>query len=472
MTAVPSEKLASSASASLAEGPPAHSLAFRQRRFANWFPLGLTYATFYMGRYNFNVAKGAIGATFHYDKAQMGIIATCGFWTYALSVMLNGPLADKFGGRKAILLGAFGAAMLNLAIGLLFLTKATTGLIVSMSLLYAINSYFQSFGALSVVKVNSAWFHVRERGVLGGFFGAMISCGYALALIVGGWVLATMPLWCVFAVPAGALLTMFCVDLFLVRNRPSDAGHPDFPTGDQGSDDSATPSAPRFVASPAGEPFRTGAAIEPARAPGFFDVARGVLAHPVIRILAYAEFCTGLVRQGLLLYFTEFLAEVHGVRPGTSTFLIASWGITVGGIVGAFACGYLSDYFFHSRRTPVAFIFYGGQAIALLVLGLVKTPLLAAFMIGFSCMWIFGVHGMLSGTASMDFGGKKGAATAAGLLDGVQYVGSGFVGFGLGWLIKTYGWSVWPYALIPFSFIGALLMIPIWNAKPARAAAH
>jgi hypothetical protein len=30
--------------------------------------------------------------------------------------------------------------------------------------------------------------------------------------------------------------------------------------------------------------------------------------------LAAAEFCRGFVRQGLLLYFTEFLGQVHGVR--------------------------------------------------------------------------------------------------------------------------------------------------------------
>jgi MFS transporter, OPA family, glycerol-3-phosphate transporter len=87
-------------------------------------------------------------------------------------------------------------------------------------------------------------------------------------------------------------------------------------------------------------------------------------------------------------------------------------------------------------------------------------------------MWIFGVHGMLSGTASMDFGGRKAAATAAGLLDGVQYLGSGLVGFGLGWLLDVCGWKIWPYALIPFSVVGAALMLLLWNARPARAAAH
>ena len=140
--------------------------------------------------------------------------------------------------------------------------------------------------------------------------------------------------------------------------------------------------------------------------------------------------------------------------------------------MGAFACGYLSDYFFQSRRTPVAFIFYIGQAIALAVLGMAHGALFAAFMIGFSAMWIFGVHGMLSGTASMDFGGKKAAATAAGLLDGVQYIGSGVVAYTVGWLLDKYHWVIWPYAVIPFSIIGALLMLTIWNARPSARTAH
>ncbi|RYZ35063.1 MAG: MFS transporter, partial [Myxococcaceae bacterium] len=38
-----------------------HTDAFRRRRFFNWFPLGLTYAFLYMGRYNLNVATSAMG---------------------------------------------------------------------------------------------------------------------------------------------------------------------------------------------------------------------------------------------------------------------------------------------------------------------------------------------------------------------------------------------------------------------------
>ena len=188
--------------------------------------------------------------------------------------------------------------------------------------------------------------------------------------------------------------------------------------------------------------------------------------NPVILTLMVAEFCTGFVRQGLMLWFTPFLKEIHHIAPGSGLHQVASLGITVGGIVGGLLCGYMSDRLFQSRRPPVAFIFYIGQIISLLILGAARVPGLAAFMIGFCCMWIFGVHGMLSGTASMDFGGTRGAATVTGLLDGVQYLASGLTGFGMGYFLDRFGWGVWVYLIIPFSVIGAVLMLTLWNQTP------
>ena len=39
-------------------------------------------------------------------------------------------------------------------------------------------------------------------------------------------------------------------------------------------------------------------------------------------------------------------------------------------------------------------------------------------------LFIIGVHGMLSGTASMDFGGRKNAGIAVGIIDGFVYLGT------------------------------------------------
>jgi MFS transporter, OPA family, glycerol-3-phosphate transporter len=227
--------------------------------------------------------------------------------------------------------------------------------------------------------------------------------------------------------------------------------------------------------------------------------------------LAAAEFCTGFVRQGLMLYFTEFFKEVHAIDPKTPLYWWGGFAVTLGGIAGGLACGYLSDRLFHSRRPPVAFIFYMGQIVFLLLLGFLpgQSALLKAnpaaatwgayspgqievvVLLGLCCMVIFGVHGMLSGTASMDFGGKKAAATAAGMLDGIQYVASGFTGFGLGYVLDHWGWDgaikasdtvarvpadahVWVLSIIPFSIIGGFLMTRLWHATPLKkgAGAH
>ena len=468
------------ATTTAADELPRHSPAFRMRRRANWIPLGVTYAAFYMGRYNFNVVKGDLGAFYHLDKAQVGVIATAGFWTYALSVIVNGPLADRFGGRRAILVGGLGAMVMNAILGLLFLRGWATHLVLGMSILYAMNCYFQSFGAASVVKVNAAWFHVRERGVFGGIFGIMISSGYLLAFTLGGMVYgaskkffgvpekataATMKAAAfapVFLVPAALLLVMWLIDLFLVRDTPKQAGLTDIRTGDA-SDVEVAPTEGdgyRSTTPPKNEPL------------DLTYVFHKVVMHPVIRVIAVAEFCTGFVRQGLLLYFIEFLVERHGQAPGSPVQWWTGLGITLGGIAGGLLCGVLSDKLFQSRRPPVAFLFYLGQIASLVALRFMPNGASAGVMIGVSCMFIFGVHGMLSGTASMDFGGKKAAATAAGLLDGVQYLGSGLVGFGLGWLLDTYHWKIWPYALVPFSLAGAVLMLFLWNARPSRTTAH
>jgi OPA family glycerol-3-phosphate transporter-like MFS transporter len=81
-------------------------------------------------------------------------------------------------------------------------------------------------------------------------------------------------------------------------------------------------------------------------------------------------------------------------------------------------------------------------------------------------------HSLIGGAASMDFGGRKAAATATGLFDGMQYVAGSVVGYGMGRLLTHYGWNVWTYAVLPFAVIGAALAAALWNTLPKRARAH
>src|SRR6478735_1033257 len=84
-----------------------HSPSFRRRRAVNWVSLGATYAFLYMGRYNLTVAKNALARWM--SNEAFGTIFFWGTLTYGVAFALNGPLVDRLGGRRTILMAAAGA---------------------------------------------------------------------------------------------------------------------------------------------------------------------------------------------------------------------------------------------------------------------------------------------------------------------------------------------------------------------------
>lgn len=609
---------------------PVHGSSFLTRRFFNWFPMGLTYAFLYMGRYNLNVAKNALGDLM--TKEDFGIIFGAGTITYGVSFLLNGPLTDKIGGKWGILISAFGSAFMNLVMGfylshVLNAGDATNDQIrLAFSLLYAGNMYFQSFGAVAIVKVNASWFHVRERGGFSGIFGTMISSGIFFAFTVNAWMLEyfqkglegspkTLATRWVFFLPALILLVMGLIEVFLLRDRPSQTGHEDFDTGDAnlGDGDVST-----------------------------LDIMKKIFMNPVVLTVGLIEFCTGVLRNGVMQWYPTYAKEVFGLPSNhylndgnwsdwrtivpffvlAATFFVASSRVTgkwrtiwitsggllflapflqggwggiqmVAGVIGGNVAGYVSDLFFQSRRAPAAgglywilfacvvgMIFALGSSTNTLLAAPAKTPLLAGDKIvavdgrevtdwvsarrAFQCvpavcqggarfetkngnclcaskaevaaevpalrasipmsvlrggerislevpdpavgkdkegklspkfragdtrrlggqpvlsitpyllgvlvfimsLSVIGTHGLLSGTATMDFGGRKGAATAVGMIDGFVYLGTGLQSLSLGYLTSR-SWSYWPLFLLPFALVGSLLCLRIWNARPA-----
>src|SRR3954467_8159722 len=85
-----------------ASNPLKHDAWFITRRFINWFPLGMTYAFLYMGRYNLNVSKNALGSLM--SKEDLGTIFAIGTVVYGFSFLVNGPLVDRIGGKKGIII--------------------------------------------------------------------------------------------------------------------------------------------------------------------------------------------------------------------------------------------------------------------------------------------------------------------------------------------------------------------------------
>ena len=445
-----------------------HSPAFKQRRFMNWFPLGLMYAFLYFGRYNINEATTALGPLV--NNAAFGTIFAVGAWSYGVSFLINGPLTDRLGGRFTILLATAGSAVANILLGLLAWAVVSEGfappggLVLWMSALYGLNMYFQSFGAVSIVKVNASWFHVRERGVQGGVFGILISLGIYFGYDWSKMIVKAAPTspWLAFFVPAVVLLAICVVGFFTVRDSPKDAGHADFDVGDASSNEPAdlTPPSPAAV---------------------FLKMLR----NPVIVTIVAIEFCTGFLRNGVMSWYPKF-AKATGlvdVPDGVVTvggFVSANWGmlLCVFGIIGGMFAGIISDKVFQSRRGPVAAVLYAGITLGSIgMFFFLEMPWVGLILV-FMALNYVGVHGMLSGTASADFGGRKNAGVAVGVIDGFVYLGTGLQSLIVGMVLPTgeaaknpANWINWPIAMVPVAVIGLVLCSRVWHARAQRTPA-
>lgn len=519
---------------------------FRARRTQNWVFLGLMYAMFYMGRYNFAAVNSMLATSFGWTNADLGNITSAGKITYAFAVFLNGPFADRIGGKKAILIGAAGAAVFNLLFGagiLLVEHPAVWGVgeggkkivetaamlrggvsvstaLAMFSALWALNHYFQSFGALSIVKINASWFKVSERGSFAGIFGVMIQSGRTLAFSVGPLIAAALPLQYVFWVPSVLLVLLFAANLKLVDNSPADAGLGEFDTGD-----GSAPSTEQVTVR---------------------EVLRRVFSSSTAWTIALGSMMIGFVRNGVDDWWAKYfqdnysIADAKNLSKSLSTnlsilgalvastvlivvvlrlkrvfdgrkdwspikrfaasfsiviiafvvvgivmaslaggsnaaarnllcFQFASVGMPIAAVFGGLVSGNMSDALFGSRRAPVIFIAFAGM-VAMGVMFLVGGgPLFAAWVLVLISFFIQSAHSLVGGAASMDLGGRQAVATAAGLFDGAQYLAGAIVAKIIGWAVDAYGWSVWAYAFVPFAAIGALLMLRLWNAKPGAS---
>jgi OPA family glycerol-3-phosphate transporter-like MFS transporter len=303
------------------------------------------------------------------------------------------------------------------------------------------------------VKVNAQWFHLRERGTFAGIFGVLIRFGLILAFSGVPWLAGRLPLVWAFWIPAGGVAVLFVLNAVFMQDTPADAGFPGMDTGDGSTVGDEKPA-----------PLR--------------EILVKVFRSRVAWTIAVGSMMIGFVRRSTVdgwypKYFTETWLPKGTLLSDYWPYQATALGIAILGIAGGFAFGIASDRVFGSRRGPVITIGFAGMAVVLTTLGLAQRagagPWATAAGLASLSFFVNGAHGMIGGAASMDFGGRKAAATAAGLFDGIQYFTSApFVGIGMGRILDRWHWSAWPWVPIPFAIIGALVVRTLWNVTPGK----
>ena len=425
---------------------------FRASRGLNWVSLGLMYAAYYLCRYNFRWAAPDLQKEYGYNYSDITQILSCWFWAYGIGQLVNGLLSDRIGGRRAMLIGAVGTIVMNLAFG----AASFGGSFTTFSMIWLVSGYFQAFGAPGMIKINAAWFSRTERGTFSGIFGFMIQLGQfsinqlAPMLLAGFSILIwTVPAlhwhWLFWVPPMIAVIPAVMIVLF-VKETPEEAGfvnvHPD--EVDQAHTD---------VRVSIKECFLT------------------ISGHPLVWLYALAYACTGAVRHGsdqlAVLYFVNELGLTRQMPAVQWTMQL----MPLVAVLGSLGSGIISDKVFKGHRSPVAMVLYFMITVIIIVAVILiegfgmRSVALSCFFLIMISLAVNATHSIVGAAAPMDIGGRKMAGFASGVIDSFQYFGAAIAVPLMGKLLDKYGWVSWFPTMAVFGFLGGLAMLLVMRKQ-------
>jgi MFS transporter, OPA family, glycerol-3-phosphate transporter len=413
---------------------PAADRTYERWRWQVFAITWLAYAGFYLTRKSFSVAKaelekpGVMGMT----EAQMAWADGGNQAAYGVGQLLWGTLGDRYG-----LVGMLASIATAVVMG-----ASTSAL--AMAVLFTVQGLCQAAGWAPLVKNVGAFFSRGERGRVMGLWCTNYAIGGLVATAVAGVTAQQFGWRYAFWVPAAALAVVWLLFLVFQRNRPEDVG---LPPVEAYHLEEATVVDPGDT--PADEPE------------GSWAVLAAVLRNHMVWLLAGAYFLLKPTRYLILYWAPLYVKRRLGTEVAESGILGSMF--ELGGPIGVFLGGYLSDRLFASRRMPAT------------VLGLVAANApavgLGFFAIGF---FLYPPDSLISGTAAIDFGTRRGAGTAAGFINACGSVGA-LLGSTLPGWIRTFlpdGADIWGpifYGLGVSLLLAAALLAPQWNRLPTPA---
>jgi OPA family sugar phosphate sensor protein UhpC-like MFS transporter len=276
------------------------------------------------------------------------------------------------------------------------------------------------------------------------YFGHAASPGQAEAEIVPFWPAA-------FWGPAAALGIILVITWLFLQNRPEDVGLPPIEVYHHEPESLL---APEETTHRPAEDSKT--------------VIREVLATPSIWLLAISYFSIKLTRYAFYFWGPKYVFESLGSDAYSSGMTAAA--MPIGGLVGVVAIGYVTDKWFQSRRAPATILSLLATA-AIMLVGLTHIHniwLMAAFFF-FVGVFLFGPDSIISGTAAMDFGTKRGAGTATGFVNGIGSIGAILGGYLPGVITERSDWTALFGVFLVGLLFSAAVLIPLWRTKPPEA---
>lgn len=405
----------------------------------------LAYFGFYITRKTFSVAKIGIDADPSIDLAtdQMAWIDGVYLIAYAVGQFIWGMVGDRVGTRKVVLGGMIFSVLAAAAMG-------ASSITVAFGILFCIQGLCQSTGWAPLVKNMGGFFSQHERGRVMGFWCTNYAVGGMFASIYAGYWGDMLGWRYAFFIPAVTLFMIAVLFFLLQRNQPEDVGLPPIEQYHAEWERVAIPED-----------------TQDQKEDGGWRAIINIITNKNVMLLCASYFFIKPARYAILFWGPMYINEKIGSGMAESGAISSIFEFA--GIISAILAGYISDKVFHAKRMPVC-------VISLLILGIFlcfvddlpasRSVLLLSFAIMGLC--VFAPDSIISGAASIDFGTKKGASTAAGFINGAGSIGAIIGGTIPGIFADKWGWSGVFMFLGCMSAFAGILLLPRWNTVPKQ----
>jgi OPA family sugar phosphate sensor protein UhpC-like MFS transporter len=411
----------------------------------------LAYAGFYLTRKAFSVAKNELKKpeVMGLSMSDMSWIDGANSVAYALGQFLFGTLGDRAGPRVIVLCGMLASVMTALAMG-----SSNTAL--WMGILFAVQGICQSSGWAPLSKNVGEFFSQRERGSVMGFWCTNYAFGGFIASVLAGYSAQHFGWRFAFFIPAAVLFVIWVLFFIFQRNRPEDLG---LPPVEQYHGEKEAVIDPKDT--PTAEPE------------GSWHVVAEVLCNRMVWLLSAVYFLIKPTRYLLLYWSPLFVSDLLGTDTATSGILGSM--VDLAGPLGTLVGGFISDRLFKSKRMPICVIALFCLAICMAAFRFVPARRLEVgigmFVIGFL---VYIPDSLVAGAAAIDFGTRKGASTASGLVNGLGSIGQ-IIGVTLpGWAgqVLGQGQKIWNPIFLWLGIalaVAGFMLLPQWNRLPPTA---
>jgi len=355
--------------------------------------------------------------------------------TAYLVFYMVGQYSSAFFGRK---LGP--KLLLLLGMGISLISNFVFGISNSfwtIFLFLSLNGLAQGTGWPGCIGSLAFWFKREKRGTILGFWstcyqvGSVISTSFA-AYMLGeyGW------RWSFFGASIVLLIIWFVV-LFMHPNRPEDVGLEPIEDEDLNcklEDDNSQK----------------------------LGWSKDVWVTVITMGLIY--FTIKFLRYALWSWVPFFFNKNFEMDVSDAGYLSVVFDIA--GFAGVLFAGFVSDKLFKGKRSLISAIMLSLMAVAFILMYVKGESSLLFFTIsmGIAGFMLYGPDSLISGVGAIDVGSKRGALTAAGIINGTGSIGPIFQEEIIGWLYTKYDQELTPILilLVSIAMLSALLTFYLW----------